>query len=301
MTANQVQEPAIHVQGLEKSYKTPNATKVDHMMKNSTSSTNSTWTGMVPVEDTALAVTDTGGPGIPVVYLNGQFATQGYWRRVIAELGPDYRHITYDERARGKSKKSRDYSFAAAVRDVDVVLEARGVDRPLVVGWSYGTFVAAHWTSRNPDRALGAVLVEGAQPHDWLDDAMEQRIRKLFKRLSWFMPLLRPTGLTPRLNAAQMAECNIELGKLARARNLGPVLDGITVPTRYVFASGASLGSKGDEQERIRASVDQVVERNPNIKISAKVASNHDHILKKDYRAIAEAVRDVATLDRGRR
>jgi hypothetical protein len=68
-----------------------------------------------------------------------------------------------------------------------------------------------------------------------------------------------------------------------------------------VFASGASLGSKGDEQERIRASVDQVVERNPNIKISAKVASNHDHILKKDYRAIAEAVRDVATLDRGRR
>ena len=42
---------------------------------------------MVPVDDTALAVTDTGGPGIPVVYLNGQFATQGYWQRVIADLG----------------------------------------------------------------------------------------------------------------------------------------------------------------------------------------------------------------------
>jgi hypothetical protein len=27
--------------------------------------TNSTWTGMVPVDDTALAVTDTGGPGVP--------------------------------------------------------------------------------------------------------------------------------------------------------------------------------------------------------------------------------------------
>ena len=72
------------------------------MTKNSTSSTSSTWTGMVPVDDTALAVTDTGGPGIPVVYLNGQFATQGYWRRVIAELGTGWRHITYDERARGK-------------------------------------------------------------------------------------------------------------------------------------------------------------------------------------------------------
>jgi hypothetical protein len=32
-------------------------------------------------------------------YLNGQFATQSNWRRVIAELG-GWRHITYDERAR---------------------------------------------------------------------------------------------------------------------------------------------------------------------------------------------------------
>jgi hypothetical protein len=115
------------------------------MTNSSTSPAGSKWTGIVPVDDTALAVTDTGGPGIPVVYLNGQFATQGYWRRVIAELGTGWRHITYDERARGKSKRSADYSFEAAVRDVDAVLAARGVDRALVVGWSYGAFVGAHW------------------------------------------------------------------------------------------------------------------------------------------------------------
>jgi pimeloyl-ACP methyl ester carboxylesterase len=269
------------------------------MTKNSTSSTSSTsstWTGTVPVDDTALAVTDTGGPGVPVVYLNGQFATQGYWRRVIAELGTQWRHITYDERARGRSRRSADYSFEAAVRDVDAVLAARGVDRALVVGWSYGAFVGAHWASRNPDRALGAVLVDGAQPYDWLDEAMEQRIRKTFRRMSWFLPLLRPTGLTPRMNAEQMADSNIELGRLARERELGPVLDDITVPARYVVASGTSLGSKGDEQERIRASLDGVTARNANIKISAKVASNHGAILKKDFPAVAEAVREVAAV-----
>ncbi len=270
-------------------------------MKNSTPSTNSTWAGMVPVDDTALAVTDTGGPGIPVVYLNGQFATQGYWRRVIAELGTGWRHITYDERARGKSRSSADYSFAAAVRDVDAVLAARGVDRALLVGWSYGAVVAAHWASRNPERALGAVLVDGAYPYDWLDEAMEQRIRKLFRRMSWFTPLLRPTGLTPRMTAGQQADSNIELGRLSRERELGPVLDSITVPVRYVVASGTSLGSRGDEQERIRASLDAVTARNPNITISVKVASNHGAILKKDFRAIAEAVREVAALDHGRR
>ena len=266
------------------------------MTKSRTSSTNSTWTGMVPVDDTALAVTDTGGPGIPVVYLNGQFATQGYWRRVIAELGTGWRHITYDERARGKSKRSADYSFEVAVRDVDAVLAARGVDRALLVGWSYGAFVAAHWASRNPDRTVGAVLVDGAYPYDWLDEAMEQRIRKMFRRLNWFLPLLRPTGLAPRMTAEQQANSNIELGKISRERELGPVLDSITVPVRYVVASGTSFGSRGDEQEKVRTSLDTVTARNPNIKIGAKVASNHGAILKKDSPAIAEAVREVAAL-----
>ncbi|MER7586683.1 alpha/beta fold hydrolase [Micromonospora sp. NPDC127501] len=265
------------------------------MTNNSMSSTSSAWTGMVPVDDTALAVTDTGGPGIPVVYLNGQFATQGYWRRVIAELGTEFRHITYDERARGrKSKRSADYSFEAAVRDVDAVLAARGVARAVLVGWSYGAVVGAHWANRNPERALGAVLVDGAFPHDWLDEAMAQRIRKMFRRMNLFMPLLRPTGLTPRMNADQMADSNIELGELSRERELGPVLDAISVPVRYVVASGTSLGSRGDEQEQIRTSLDGVTARNPHITIGAKVASNHGAILKKDFRAVAEAVRGVA-------
>jgi pimeloyl-ACP methyl ester carboxylesterase len=272
------------------------------MTKNSTSQAGSTWTGMVPVDDTALAVTDTGGPGIPVLYLNGQFATQGYWRHVITELGTEWRHITYDERARGrKSQRSADYSFEAAVRDVDAVLAARAVERALVVGWSYGAVVAAHWAGRNPDRALGAVLVDGAFPHDWLDAAMEQRIRKLFRRMNWFLPLLRPTGLAPRMTAEQMADSNIELGRLSRERELGPVLDNITVPVRYVVASGTSFGSKGDEQERIRTGLDAVTARNPIIRIAAKVASNHGAILKKDYPAIAQAVNEVAALDHDRR
>ncbi|WP_329017791.1 alpha/beta fold hydrolase [Streptomyces sp. NBC_00690] len=272
------------------------------MTKDSTSSNAAAWTGMVPVDDTALAVTDTGGPGIPVVYLNGQFSTQWHWRRVIADLGTGWRHITYDERARGrKSKRSADYSFEAAVRDVDAVLAARGVDRALVVGWSYGAVVAAHWASRNPDRTLGAVMVDGAYPADWLDEAMERRVRKLFRRMNWFLPLLRPTGLAPRMTAEQMADSNIELGELSRLGELGPVLDSITVPTRYVVASGVSFGSKGDEQEQLRTSLDEVVVRNPNIQIGAKVASNHGTILRKDSPAVADAVREVAAPDHGGR
>lgn len=254
----------------------------------------SAWTGMVPVDDTALAVTDTGGTGIPVVYLNGSYAGQKHWRRVIAELGSGWRHITYDERARGRSKRSADYSFEACVRDVDAVLAARGVERPILVGWSYGAAVGVHWASRNPDRTVGVVSADGAYPYDLFNGGSMSRedVRRLFRRLSWAFPLARPLGLAARMTADEHAEINIELNEIVA--EIGPVLDNLTVPVRFVVASGGNLGGDADEMEQVRANIDPVLARNPNIKVSATVGSNHSHILRKDFRAVADAVRELA-------
>ncbi|SPL90751.1 alpha/beta hydrolase fold [[Actinomadura] parvosata subsp. kistnae] len=252
--------------------------------------TTSTWTGLVPVDDTALAVTDTGGPGRPVVYLNGQFATQAYWRRVVAELGGAFRHITYDMRARGRSGRSADYSFEANVRDVGAVLAARGVERPLLAGWSYGAPVALHWASRNPERVLGVVCVDGAYPYDF--SYAEERIRRLWRRSAWLLPLLARMGMAARMSARQHADSNIELCEIYAA--LGPVLDSVPFPVRYVAATGGNLGGGRAEMESMRDSLAPVLARNPNIKVSAKVASNHGTILRKDFRAVADAVRELA-------
>jgi pimeloyl-ACP methyl ester carboxylesterase len=247
---------------------------------------------MVPVDDTALAVTDTRGPGRPVVYLNGAYANQRPWRPVIAELGTDWRHITYDERARGRSKRSADYSFEACVRDVDAILEATGVDRPLLVGWSYGAAVAVHWADRNPDHVLGVVSVDGAVPYGLTGAEGREHLRHLFRRMRLLLPLVRPLGLAARMTADQHAEINIELNEICAA--IAPVLDRMTCPVRYVLATGASVGGEQAEMEQMRASLEPVLARNPNLRVSAKVASNHTQILRKDFRAIAEAVREIA-------
>jgi hypothetical protein len=42
-------------------------------------------------------VTETGGSGTPICYLNGAYADQSHWRRAIADLGATIAHITYDE------------------------------------------------------------------------------------------------------------------------------------------------------------------------------------------------------------
>jgi pimeloyl-ACP methyl ester carboxylesterase len=259
---------------------------------------NSTWTGMVSVDDTALAVTDTGGLGPCVIYLNGQFASQAYWRHVIADLGSEYRHITYDMRARGRSKRSAAAaSFETHVRDIDAVLAARGVDRPIVVGWSYGATVAPHWASRNPDRALGVVSVDGAYPHDY-PDAPPERVRRFWRRARWLLPVLARLGMAAKMSAEQHAQSNIELIEICAA--LDPILDSVTCPVRYVVATGANLGGGHDEMESARATLTPVLARNPNIKVSAKVASNHSKILSKDFRAVADAVRELAGTPRSR-
>jgi hypothetical protein len=54
--------------------------------------------------------------------VNGSHADQSHWRRVIAELGSDYRHITYDERARpGRGEIYGDPDPSNGDFDVDVL------------------------------------------------------------------------------------------------------------------------------------------------------------------------------------
>lgn len=251
----------------------------------------STWTGMLPVDDTALYVTDTGGDGRAVVYLNGAYADQSHWRRVITELGPGFRHIRYDERARGKSRRSADYSFEACLRDLAAVLEARGVDRPLLVGWSYGGVLAWHWAHRNPDRVLGAVCVD-AFPVGLTGEDGRARIRKLFRRMRWLFPIASRLGLAARMSAAEHAEVNIELNEISAAS--APVLERLTCPVRFVLASGDSLGSHGGEMDQGRTTLAPLLARNSRLQVSAKVASNHSDVLRHDPGAVARAIRELS-------
>ncbi|MGW1984927.1 alpha/beta fold hydrolase [Streptomyces collinus] len=263
-------------------------------------SSHAAWTGMLPVEDTALAVTDTGGNGRPVLYLNGSYCTQKDWRNVIAELGHGYRHITFDERARGRSGKSADYSFEACLRDIDAVLAATGARSPIIVGWSYGAALALHWSTRNPDRLAGAVMVDGGYPWDYLAtveggrEAGKEQIRTLFKRFGPLMPLVRPLGMAARMSAAEHAEINIELNEIVA--DSAPAFDLVTFPMRFLVATGASLGGTADGLTAMRATLEPILARNPNVQVSATVPSKHTTIVRKDYRAIATAVREVAAL-----
>ncbi|WP_406238575.1 alpha/beta fold hydrolase [Nocardia sp. NBC_01009] len=264
------------------------------MTNNSMPTTAAAWSGMVAVEDTALAVTDTGGAGQAIIYMNGAYANQKPWKPLIAELGAGYRHITYDKRARGKSKTSTDYSFEACLRDVDAVLAARGVQRAILVGWSYGATLAAHWAERNPDRTVGMVAVDGAMPYGLIGDEGREHIRKLFHKMCWLFPICRPLGLAAKMSVGEHTDVAIEINQICA--EMAPTLNRIIRPVRYVLASGSNLGGSEEEMAAARASLDPVLATNPHLSIHAQVPSNHSNILRKDFRAIADAVGETAAV-----
>lgn len=152
--------------------------------------------------------------------------------------------------------------------------------RPALVGWSYGAAPAVHWAADNPDRVVGVVVVDGAVPWGLTGEENREAIRRVFRRM---------LGLTAAMSADEHAAVGIEINEICAA--IEPVLDRLTCPVRYVFATGANLGGG---QEEMRASVGPVLRRKPNLRVNAKAASNRTQIVRKDFRAIAGAVRETA-------
>lgn len=85
--------------------------------------------------------------------------------------------------------------------------------------------------------------------------------------------LARPFGMAARMSAAQHAEIDIDANQFAAASV--PVLNRLSCPVRFVLATGDSLGTEEGEMEQVRTSLDPVLAANPNVQVSAKVASNH--------------------------
>lgn len=89
----------------------------------------------------ALAYDDTGrGPAI--VFLHGITCDRSNWRPVVDLLADRFRCVNVDLAGHGESPRTGAYDVFSQAGSVAAFLTAREIDRPLVVGHSYGAFVA---------------------------------------------------------------------------------------------------------------------------------------------------------------
>lgn len=145
----------------------------------------------VAVEGAELYV-ETEGQGIPLVLINGgPGGTHEGFHPEFSRAAGFARVIYYDQRGCGLSdyRKGAGYTVAQAVADLDGLRAALQLDRWVVLGWSYGGYLAQQYLAAHPEHVQGVVLV-GASPalqlalnstrqYDFLSEREKQKIAEI--------------------------------------------------------------------------------------------------------------------------
>jgi pimeloyl-ACP methyl ester carboxylesterase len=115
------------------------------------------------------------GEGTPVVLLHGLTATHRYvvmGSRSLERSGHDV--LAYDARAHGASDPAPTpdaYTYADLAQDLLDVIDASGMDRPVLAGASMGAHTALRVALEHPDRVGGLVIITPAyDPDDFPGD-----------------------------------------------------------------------------------------------------------------------------------
>lgn len=99
-------------------------------------------------------------PQAPTVLLMHGIATSGSltWFSVLEDLRQRYRVITFDQRWHGRGIRSDNFTLDDCADDAVGVLDALGVERAVVIGYSMGGASAQVLWHRHPERVAGLVL-----------------------------------------------------------------------------------------------------------------------------------------------
>jgi len=150
----------------------------------------------VDVGDCELYVEEEGG-GTPLVLINGgPGGTHHYFHPWFSRAADFARVVYYDQRGCGLSDHEpgeKGYSVDQAVADLDAIRRALGVEKWVVLGYSYGGFLAQWYTVNHPEHVAGLVLLGSStgmwaelQPgrqYDYLSDEERTRLREISTQL----------------------------------------------------------------------------------------------------------------------
>jgi pimeloyl-ACP methyl ester carboxylesterase len=137
----------------------------------------------VPGDGLTLHARDWGGSGQPVVLLHGLASNARIWDGVASRLaGAGLRVVALDQRGHGSSDQPGDgYDFGSVGRDLAAALAGLGLERPVLVGHSWGANVALQYAADRPGQVAGLALVDGALVGvaEWAGATRDQARRRM--------------------------------------------------------------------------------------------------------------------------
>ncbi|HXP14179.1 MAG TPA: alpha/beta hydrolase [Actinomycetes bacterium] len=150
-----------------------------------------------------LHARDWGGSGPVVLLLHGLASNARIWDGVATRLaGAGLRVVALDLRGHGASDQpGSGYDFATVGRDLAAALGGLGLERPVLVGHSWGANVALQFAADRPGTVAGLVLVDGAVlgVAEWAG-ATREEVRRRLAPPRFAVPLADWLALAGRLD-----------------------------------------------------------------------------------------------------
>ena len=113
-------------------------------------------------------LTDVPGPtpDAPAIVLLHAIGCTGLltWFPSIPQLAERYRVITFDQRWHGRGITSERFLVSDCADDVAAVVDALGLDRPLIAGYSMGSVIAQRVWRQHPD-VVGGLMLAATTDH----------------------------------------------------------------------------------------------------------------------------------------
>lgn len=200
------------------------------------------------------------GDGPPLVLLAGTLCAARHWvdYGYAAPLARHWRVINIDPLGHGASDTPHDadsYGVAGVTADLLAVLDAEGVDRATVWGYSRGGWLACNMARRYPDRVDRIVVGAYAM------QAHEEEVGRLLTPLAGFLREGNWSGLWRALDVTD-SEFQRMMETSNDALAVAAAIDGSTRPTRYVDPASIRcpatyyVGSKDWIVPHVRADVE---------------------------------------------
>ncbi|MDR3205635.1 MAG: alpha/beta hydrolase [Candidatus Methanoplasma sp.] len=101
----------------------------------------------------------TDGCGPPVLLLTGFGADIGFWDKTVKMMSDRFTLIRIDNRGSGRTEYDGRFGMDDMADDAAAVLDALGVKKAAVLGWSLGSNIAQNFAIRHPDRVDVLILV----------------------------------------------------------------------------------------------------------------------------------------------
>jgi pimeloyl-ACP methyl ester carboxylesterase len=124
--------------------------------------------------DLTLHYVQWGEQGPPIIFIHGLTANAFCFQAFADDLARDHRVFAYDLRGRGDSDKPESgYNIPIHATDLAELIDALGLDRPVIVGHSLGALIGLYFAKQYPEYLNKLVLIDAGAPLPWKTAAEE--------------------------------------------------------------------------------------------------------------------------------